>query len=187
MVHLCGKRYAQRAGETTEIRVYSNQETVALYLNGKLAEEKSAEKVFVFNVTLKEGFNLLLAKAGEVKDTMTLEKVDEEPAIYHLPIEDNGQEGVANWFTQLGDMELPTELTFPEGKLSIKSTLGAIHKNEAAWNMLVEMMKLPISPTHGMWDMVKNFDVQTLMEMGGELPEGVLPLINAKLNEFDEM
>ena len=25
MVHLCGRRYAQRAGETTEIRVYSTQ------------------------------------------------------------------------------------------------------------------------------------------------------------------
>ena len=45
MVHICGRRYAQRAGETTEIRVYSNQPTVTLYLNGEKAEEKSAEKV----------------------------------------------------------------------------------------------------------------------------------------------
>ena len=37
MVHLCGKRYAQRAGDTTKIRVYSNQPKVSLYLNGKLA------------------------------------------------------------------------------------------------------------------------------------------------------
>ena len=35
MVHLCGKRYAQRAGETTEIRVYSNQPSVTLFLNGE--------------------------------------------------------------------------------------------------------------------------------------------------------
>ncbi len=185
MIHLCGKRYAQRAGESTEIRVYSNQPSVALYLNGELIEEKTAEKVFIFTVSLKDGFNILLAKAGTVQDTMTLEKVEEEPSIYRLPVEDNGGEGVANWFTQMGSMELPTELAFPEGKYSIKSTLGSIHKSNAAWNMLVDLMKLPISPAHGMWDMVKNFDVQTLMEMGGELPEGALALINAKLNEFD--
>ena len=30
MVHLCGKRYAQRAGETREIKVYTNLDTVML-------------------------------------------------------------------------------------------------------------------------------------------------------------
>ena len=54
MVHLCGKRYVQRAGETTEVRAYSNQSKVALYLNGELVEEKIEEKVFVFTVKLKE-------------------------------------------------------------------------------------------------------------------------------------
>lgn len=53
MVHVCGRRYAQRAGETTEIRVYSNCPSVALYLNGELVKEKSADKVFVFRVSLK--------------------------------------------------------------------------------------------------------------------------------------
>ena len=58
MVHLCGKRYAQRAGETTEISVYSNQPSVTLFLNGEKVEELSAEKVFVFTVALKDGFNI---------------------------------------------------------------------------------------------------------------------------------
>lgn len=44
MVHLCGKRYAQRAGETTEIRVYSNQPSVTLFLNGEKVEELTAEE-----------------------------------------------------------------------------------------------------------------------------------------------
>ena len=64
MVHVCGSRYAQRAGETTQIRVYSNQPSVALYLNGELVQELSADKVFVFNVALKDGFNTVLAVAG---------------------------------------------------------------------------------------------------------------------------
>ena len=76
MVHLCGKRYAQRAGETTEIRVYSNQPSVTLFLNGDKVEELTADKVFVFTVALKDGFNIITAQAGDLKDTMTLEKVE---------------------------------------------------------------------------------------------------------------
>lgn len=187
MVHLCGKRYAQRAGETTEIRVYSNQPSVALYLNGELVEEKTAEnKVFVFTVALKDGFNILLAVAGACKDTMTLEKVESEPEIYTLPITDDGSEGVANWFTQMGDLELAAPMEFPEGKYSIKCTLGSIYKSEAAWNMLKETLKLPLSPEHGMWGMIQNFTVESMLEMSGsDIPEAAIAMLNSKLNEFD--
>ena len=40
MVHIAGRRHAQRAGETTEIKVYSNQDTVVLYVNGKEVDGK---------------------------------------------------------------------------------------------------------------------------------------------------
>ncbi|MCD7746162.1 MAG: glycoside hydrolase family 2 protein [Lachnospiraceae bacterium] len=115
MVHICGRRYAQRAGETTEIRVYSNQPTVALYLNGKLLEEKSAQKVFVFEAALTEGFNTVLAVAGDVKDSITLEKVEKEPSIYVLPEVNERNEGVANWFQMAGDLDLTAPMEFPEG------------------------------------------------------------------------
>jgi len=187
MVHLCGKRYAQRAGETTEIRVYSNQPSVALYLNGQLVEEKTAEdKVFVFTVALKDGFNFLMAVAGEVKDTMTLEKVEVEPEIYTLPgVEDDGQ-GAANWFTQMGSMEMDTELHFPEGKLSIKSTLAQIYDNQDAWAAFKEMLPIPLSPEHGMWGMISKFTVEGMLDMGGqELPAAAIAMINGRLNQFD--
>ena len=85
MVHICGKRYAQRAGETTEIRVYSNLPQVSLYLNGKLLETVRADKVFVFHVALSEGMNTLTAKAGDIHDSTVFEKVAREPEIYTLP------------------------------------------------------------------------------------------------------
>ena len=122
MVHLCGKRYAQRAGETTEIRVYSNQPSVTLFLNGEKVEELSAEKVFVFTVALKDGFNILTAQAGEVKDTMTLEKVEKEPEIYVLPEVNERAEGVANWFSTVGDMDLKAPMEFPEGNVQYQTT-----------------------------------------------------------------
>ena len=87
MVHICGKNYAQRAGETTEIRVYSNLPEVSLYLNGELQEVKAADKVFVFTVALQEGMNSLCARAGDAADTAVLEKVEKEPEIYYLPPE----------------------------------------------------------------------------------------------------
>ena len=107
MVHLCGKRYAQRAGDVREIKVYTNQETVELYLNGKKVGEAAAvDHICKFDVQLAEGQNIFLAVANGVKDTMTIEKVEAEPEIYTRPQTDDGNEGAANWFTAMGDVEL---------------------------------------------------------------------------------
>ena len=186
MIHLCGKRYAQRAGETTEIRVYSNQPTVALYVNGKLAEEKSAEKVFVFTVALEDGFNTILAAAGELKDSMTLEKVEKEPSIYVLPEVNERVEGVANWFQLAGDLDLKAPMEFPEGKYSVKDTMEEIAKSPEAIGIITEaikiVMNMKLAPGEGMWDMMKGMTPEAMMQMAGSLaPDGFLESINAKL------
>ena len=188
MVHLCGKRYAQRAGETREIKVYTNMDMVELYLNGeKVGEQAPVDKICKFDVALKDGFNILVAVADGVKDSMTIEKVDVEPEIYTLPMEDDGNEGAANWFTAMGDVELDpqAELEFPEGKLSIKSTIGQIYKNADAWAFFEPMCQGKIGPDKPMWGMMENFAVEMLLSMAGELPEGTLALVNKKLNAFD--
>ena len=188
MVHLCGKRYAQRAGETVEIKAYSNQDKVALYMNGELVGEAApVDHIVKFTVSMKEGFNIFLAVAGDCKDSMTLEKVDEEPAIYTLPVTDDGNEGAANWFTAMGDVELKADapMEFPEGKLSIKSTIGEIYKNEEAWAFFSEMSGNRIGPDKPMWNMMENFAVEMMMGMAGNLPDGALAAINKKLNSFD--
>lgn len=74
MVHIAGRRHAQRAGETTEVKVYSNQDTVTLYCNGKEVGTQTAHRVFKFDVALDEGFNVLMAVADTVKDSITLER-----------------------------------------------------------------------------------------------------------------
>ncbi len=187
MVHIAGKRYAQRAGETTEIKVYSNLSKVSLYLNGALLEEKeTVDKIARFEVALKDGMNILLAASGDIKDSASIEKVDTEPEIYTLPgVEDDGA-GAANWFTQLGSLEMVPEMTFPEGKLSIKSSIEALYKNEAAWKFFTETIKFPLSPEHGMWSMISKMTVEGLMSMSGdELPPAALALINNELIKFD--
>ncbi len=104
MVHICGRRHAQREGEITEIRVYSNQPTVALSINGKPAAEKTGDKVFVFQVSLEKGFNVILAQAGNAQDSITLEKVEEEPAVYSLEGAADREKHAANWF-KMGECE----------------------------------------------------------------------------------
>ena len=188
MVHLCGKRYAQRAGEEREIKVYTNQDSVVLYLNGeKVAEGAPVDHICRFNVALKDGLNIFLAVAGDVKDTMTIEKVDVEPEIYTLPGVEEGEGGAANWFTASGDVDLEDDspMEFPEGKLSIKSTIGQIYKNEAAWEFFSKMTQGKIGPDMPMWGMMENFAVEMMMGMAGNVPESAIKALNKQLNQFD--
>jgi len=191
MVHICGKRYAKRAGETTEIRVYSNQPSVTLYLNGEKAEEKSAEKVFVFTVSLKEGFNTILADAGAVKDTATLEKVEKEPDIYVLPEVNERAEGVANWFKMVGSLDLSAPMEFPEGKYNVRNTMMELAESPEAMEVVTTAVKLAtnmlIAPGEGMWDMLKGMTPEKMMAIsGGMLPDGFLESVNAKLIQIDK-
>ncbi len=190
MVHICGKRYAQRAGETTEIRVYSNQPWVSLYINGKLEEKKCAEKVFVFEVALQDGFNTILAVAGDVKDTATLEKVEKEPSIYVLPEVNERAEGVANWFQSVGDLDLTAPMEFPEGKFSIKDSMEEIAKNPEAFEIVSKAVKLAtnftVAPGEGMWDMMKTMSLEKMGGMMAGVPDGFLESVNAKLIQIDK-
>jgi len=88
--------------------------------------------VFVFTVALKDGFNIITAQAGEVQDTMTLEKVEKEPEIYVLPEVNERAEGVANWFQTVGDMDLKAPMEFPEGRYSIKDTMEELAKKSGS-------------------------------------------------------
>ena len=191
MVHIAGRRYAQRAGETTQIRIYSNQPAVALYLNGELVEKKGGYRVFVFdNVALKEGGNILVAKAGDVTDSISLEKVEKEPAIYTLPEVNERHEGVANWFKAVGDLDLKAPMEFPEGKYNVKCKMEDMAKSPEAIKVVSEAIKLAsnfdVTPGTGMWDMMKSMAPQDIVKMAGSMiPDGFLESLNAKLIKID--
>lgn len=185
MVHIAGRRHAQRAGETTEIKVYSNQDTVVLYVNGKEVGQQTAHRVFKFNVALNEGFNTIVAVAGDVKDSITLEKVAEEPGYYTLPEFNERQEGVANWFKQIGSMDLTAPMEFPEGYYSVKDTMEDLAKNEEALALAAKAVKLAtnfdIKPGVGMWDMMKKMTPEAMSSMISGMPEGFIESLNAQL------
>ena len=186
MVHIAGRRHAQRAGETTEIKVYSNQDTVVLYVNGKEVGQQTAHRVFKFNVALEEGFNTILAVAGDVKDSITLEKVEKEPDYYTLPEFNERQEGVANWFKQVGslDLDLKAPMEFPEGYYSIKDNMEEVSKSPEAFALVAKVVKLTtnfdVKPGSGMWDMLKTMSPENLGNVMA-LPDGFLESLNAQL------
>ena len=185
MVHIAGRRHAQRAGETTEIKVYSNQDTVVLYVNGKEVGQQTAHRVFKFNAALNEGFNTIVAVAGDVKDSITLEKVAEEPGYYTLPEFNERQEGVANWFKQVGSMDLTAPMEFPEGYYSVKDTMEDLAKNEEALALAAKAVKLAtnfdIKPGVGMWDMMKKMTPEAMSNMISGMPEGFIESLNVQL------
>ena len=186
MIHICGRRYAQRAGETTEVKIYSNQPEVELCLNGKSLGRQSGDKVFQYTVALEPGFNFLIALAGDVKDSVTLEKVDAEPEIYTLPEVKERAEGVANWFKLMGDLDLKAPMEFPEGYYSVKDTMEELFQSEEAGKIAAEAVKLAsnfeLAPGVGMWDMMKAMTPERLVSLAGDrMPEGFLESLNAKL------
>ena len=92
-VHICGRRYADRPERLTEVKVYSNQPRVTLYLNGKRIVEKSGDKVFTFRVPLHDTVEIE-AVAGECRDTCTLRYVEKPNPEYTLSAKSSNS---ANW------------------------------------------------------------------------------------------
>ena len=92
-VHLCGKRYVDRCGGKTKVKVYSNCDSVTLMVNGKEFATKTGSKVFDFEVPLTEDLNLE-AVSGDCRDTSFIRKVLVPNISYKLP-KDGGNGG--NW------------------------------------------------------------------------------------------
>lgn len=138
-VHICSHRYVQRIGDTTTIKVYSNEPCVEIWINGEFLEAQEGSHVFCFEqVPLKDTYTLVVAKAGKNTDSMTIQKVTESNPDYIVPMEDDS-EGVANWFN-LDDYKDATTIEIKEGYFSIKDKVGDILKNEDAGNALIQVI-----------------------------------------------
>ena len=105
-VHLCGRRYVDRPGKTTEIKVYTNQPRVSLYQDGKPVACQSGDKVFVFQVELA-GEHCIRAEAGELSDEIHIRSVERENPSYRC-----GSTGVVNWFDKRKGMWLDGEVRY---------------------------------------------------------------------------
>ena len=125
-VHLCGRRYADRTEEKTEIKVYSNQNEVTLYVDDQEIATKLGAKVYTFEVPLS-GEHTVTVKSGDLSDTMTIRKVEKANPDYRMV----GGE-VVNWFD--ADQHDPN-------CFSIKDTLGTLMQHPKTGAIVGRMMQ----------------------------------------------
>ena len=153
-VHLCGKRYINRCEEETEIKVYSNQPHVKLYVDGAFVGEQDGETVFRFRIPLL-GEHLIEAFAGDAHDSMCIRRVSEPDESY---IFNKAAVSVTNWFDS-DDID-PT-------CFSIMDTLGEIRQHPQAGAIVNQMMAKGASERGDVADAVK--DNPALQRMMGRM------------------
>ena len=125
-VHICSKRYERRAEEHTEIKVYSNQRSVELFVDDSpVACLLSDDHVFRFSVK-NTGTQHIVARAGDTSDDFYLTKVERFDDVYRLS--DTGT--VLNWF----DIEMP------DGYLSINDKIEVIMRSEDGRKIVMDML-----------------------------------------------
>lgn len=125
-VHICGRRYMDRTEAVTEVKVYSNQSEVSLYLDGNLLKTKADKHTFVFDVPIT-GEHELCAKTGKCADKIIIRKADKENPDYRML----QKEEIVNWF----DKNAIDPTCF-----SIKDTMGAIMAHPVGGAILGKIM-----------------------------------------------
>lgn len=181
-VHLCGRRYADRTEDITEVKVYSNQPEVTLSVDGAEFETKSGDKIFVFRVPM-HGEHKIEVCSGELRDQMVIRKAEQANLSYLK----EGRE-VVNWF----DKE---ELTVIEGYYSVKGTMADLKKSpeaaavlapiqekaKAAYGDVAKDIQLP----EAMQRMMDQMTVEdNLKQMGSLITPEILKDINLALNQI---
>lgn len=180
-VHLCGRRYVNRAESKTEIKVYSNLSHVTLLVDGREYAAQDGDKIFRFTVPIS-GTHTIEAVAGDCRDSMTIVKVEKPDASYRA----EGQ--VENWFDK------PEEL-MKEGYYSIMDSMADLQQNPQAAALLARIME---RATASYGDVAKNVQMpeavqrqmakmplQSLLKQAGKaVPPAMVQQLNAALNKI---
>ena len=137
-VHVDGRRFFARPGQTAEIRVHSNLDSVALYADGVLVGEQTGKHTFVFeNVPIAEAGTVITARSGNCSDTIVLKSVPELlPQFTFAGF--RATKDAINWFESLA--EVAGTLETKPGFYSVHDTLTAIRGNEAAKKALISCL-----------------------------------------------
>ena len=132
-VHICGRRYADRCEDITEVKVYSNQKSISLSVDGRLYETKTGDLVFKFSVPIT-GLHQISARCGDLEDSIEIRRVSEpNPDYASLDAE------VINWFDKPEEMKrdgcysvFDTILDLkqsPEAAQVVAATMDKAHKS----------------------------------------------------------
>ena len=196
VLHICSKRYVDRVEDVTKVTIYSNCDEVELFRNGEsVGKQKKGDFPFFYFEVKNEGTSTLEAKAGDLTDTATINKVDTPNEDYIMKEENQ----VINWF----------EITTPMGYFSINDSIGDIMstlKGKIALFKLLMLMKNVMSQgtkdgkpevmgfsfgkinksmIQSLYGMVKGFTIKRVFMMtGNKFSKEQILEINAMLNKI---
>lgn len=193
-VHIASKRYVKRPEKVTQIKVYSNQNEVTLYVNGKKFETQQGKYVFVFNVPLKAlGATSVRAVSGSFSDEADFKRVSKPCKEYAFKKTENN---VVNWFEKDG---VKYEFKYPEGKFSIKDKLSHVMANPEGEalvtrlvNRAVEEMKaqgkeMPFQVSKGLFKLAGGMTIERIAGMAsGMISTEMLFYVNEELNKISK-
>ena len=129
-VHIDGRRYFARPGDTTTVRVHSNQSQVTLYADGTKVGTIDGAHTFVFeNVPIRKDGTVLTAKAGDCVDTIVIRSVEEALPEFTFAGFKATKDAI-NWFESAS--EFAGKLETKPGFYSIHDPLSVIQTKEEA-------------------------------------------------------
>ena len=196
MVHICSKKYIDRVEDVTKVTVYSNCDEVELFRNGEsVGKQKKGDFPFFYFEVKNEGTSTLEAKAGDLSDTATINKVDTPNEAYIMKEENQ----VINWF----------EINTPVGYYSINDTIGDIMSTVKGKIAMVKLLmlfknvmsqgskdgkpevmgfsfgKINKSMIQSLYGMVKGFTIKRTFSMtGNKFSKEQILEVNAMLNKI---
>ncbi len=194
MVHVCGRRYVERAEEVTEIKVYSNAEEVSLYVDGAFFEKQKAHRVFRFSVPLSgedtgvqtgehahAGEHAIEARAAGQRDIIKVRRVEQpNPSYVFVKKQD-----VVNWF----DRE-----EFDPDCYSVSDTLADLRANPEAGAIVNRMMEKgaasrgdvaeAVKDNPGLQRMMGRMTLISLLKQAGDIDEETVRQLNRVLQKI---
>lgn len=185
-VHLTKKRYVNRENPVTEVKVYSNEPEVTLYVDGKPLGTQKGEYVFKWDVPISGEHQIkAVGTSPEIVDEMVIRKVDEKDPDY---IVEGGS--VHNWFTDgiekegfysimdsVGDVLANPKAA--EKLMPIINSLGSLlGKRDESGKSEEEIQKEKAA----MAEMMKKFPIETMLRMSKAMNQEEIVEFNKMLN-----
>ncbi len=180
MVHLCGRRYVDRAEDVTEIKVYSNAEEVSLYVDGTFFGKETAHRVFRFRVPIFAVHTIEARTAGQ-SDSMEIRRVEEPNPAYVFA----GKQAVVNWFDQD---------EFDPDCYSVSDTLAELRANPEAEAIVNRMMEKgaasrgdvaeAVKDNPGLQRMMGRMTLISLLKQAGGIEEESIRQLNRVLQKI---
>lgn len=188
-LHLCGKRYIDRAEEVTSVKVYSNLFEISIFLNGIFIETKQANKVFNFEIPIAMGENIIEVKSSTFYDKLTINRVEHINKEY---IYEDNDCSITNWFDANGEEQI---FEYKNGFYSIKDSLKEISETlqgKAIVDMLLKQIAENMEKSgqygvaEGLSKILMRFTIERLAQMGGAdaFPAERLYKLNVMLNNI---